>query len=126
MKKFIALFVMCLILSGCGSLIPRITMDTPNTLPQSVVKSKAKYKCKGRIEYYEDGTVKTCSKGFYAYDQGYNKQERKMTIVERFKSFINRLAGFGFWGFILLVLLCPSLIGLVAVIFLAYRFNRKR
>ncbi|KKM69422.1 hypothetical protein LCGC14_1450980 [marine sediment metagenome] len=111
--KNLILIMMCFILSGCGSLIPRITMGTPNTLPQSVVKSKAKTKCSGRIDYYENGTVKSCTKGYSGYDQGYNKQERKMTIIERVKSFINGLMGWGFWGLLLLFILCPSLIGMV-------------
>jgi len=113
MKQYILLLMTCFMLSGCSSILPRITMDTPNTLPQSVVKSKAKFKCSGRIDYYKDGTVKSCTKGYSAFDQGYNKQERKMTIVERVKSFINGLIGWGFWGFVLLVFLCPSAIGLI-------------
>ena len=36
-----------------------------------------------------------------------------MTIVERIKQFINNLVGWGFWGFVLLLILCPSLIGVV-------------
>lgn len=112
MKKFILLICMTMLLSGC-SLLPRITMDSPNTLPQSVVKSKAKYKCSGKIDYYEDGTVKSCSKGYYAYDEAFNKQERKMTFTERIKNIINSFVGWGFWGLLLLFILCPSLIGLV-------------
>lgn len=112
-KNLILTVLIVFMTSGC-SLIPRITMDTPNTLPQSVAKSKVKFKCSGRIDYYEDGTVKSCTKGYSAYSQGYNKQERKMTIVERIKGFINGLIGWGFWGFVLLAFLCPSLIGLIA------------
>jgi hypothetical protein len=113
MKKIIMLVLMCFVLSGC-SLIPRLTFDTENTVPQQTEKSKAKYKCSGKIDYYEDGRVKSCSKGYYAYDETYNKQERKMTITERVKSMINSLMGWGFWGFVLLLILCPSVIGLVA------------
>ena len=36
-----------------------------------------------------------------------------MTFTERVKSYINSLMGFGFWGLVLIVILCPSLIGLV-------------
>ena len=103
---------MCFMLSGC-SLIPRITMDTKNTLPQSLAKSKAKYKCSGKVEFNENGSVKSCSKGYYSYDETYNKQERKMTIVERIKGFINGLIGWGFWGLLLLMLLVPSLGGMI-------------
>lgn len=107
------LVAMVFVLSGC-SLIPRVTFDTPNTLPQQTEKSKAKYKCSGKIDYYEDGSVKSCSKGYYAYDESFNKQERKMTFTERVKSMINGLVGWGFWGIVALVILCPSLVGLIA------------
>ena len=112
MKKLIVLFLMCFALTGC-SLLPRVTFDTPNTLPQSTDKSSAKFKCSGKIEYYEDGTVKSCSKGFYQYQTNYQKQERKMTITERVKSYINALAGWGFWGVVLIIILCPSLLGII-------------
>jgi len=113
MKKIILLFLMCFMLSGC-SLLPRVSFDTPNTVPQSTDKSKAKYKCSGTILYYEDGTVKSCSKGYYSYHQNYEKKERKMTVTERVKSFINSLVGWGFWGIVLIVILCPSLLGIIA------------
>lgn len=113
MKKYLALFLMCILLSGCASLIPRLTFDTKNTVPQQTEKSKAKFKCSGKIEYYPDGKVKSCSKGYYSQESTYNKQERKMTFTERIKSMINSLAGWGFWGLVLLFILCPSLIGLV-------------
>lgn len=113
MKKLIIILAMVMSLSGC-SLLPRFTFDTPNTVPQSTEKSKAKYKCSGKIDYYEDGRVKSCSKGYYAYDETYNKKERKMTWIERIKSFVNALKGWGFIGFVILLFLCPSLIGLIA------------
>jgi len=113
MKKLIVILAIVLMTSGCSTLIPRITMDTPNTVPQATEKSKAKYKCSGKIEYFEDGAVKSCSKGYYAYDEAYNKKERRMTIVERFKSFINGLVGASFWIFVALIVFAPSLIGFV-------------
>jgi len=112
-KQILMILFLSIGLTGC-SLIPRITMDTPNTVPQSIEKSKAKYVCKGKLELNEDGSLKSCSKGFYSYEENYGKQERRMTIVERVKSFINSLVGWGFWGVVLLVILCPSLVGLVA------------
>ena len=42
MKKIIVLVLMCFVLSGC-SLIPRLTFDTENTVPQQTEKSKAKW-----------------------------------------------------------------------------------
>ena len=110
MKKFILIFLTCLILSGC-SLIPRLTFSTPNTVPQSTQQSKAKEICKGKVEWSENGTIISCSKGYFSYAYGYDKQERKMTITERIKSFINSLVGWGFWGLILLVILVPGLAG---------------
>ncbi len=112
MKKIILLICAVFILSGC-SLIPRLTFDTKNTVPQQIEKSSEKFKCSGKIEYYPDGTVKSCTKGYYSSQNIYNKQERKMTFTERIKSMINRLVGFGFWGVVLLFFLCPSLIGLI-------------
>ena len=113
MKRYLILFLMVLMFSGCSSLIPRITMDTPNTVPQAVKKAQGKDKCSGKIEFYPDGSVKSCSKGYYSSEKSYNKQERKMTFTERIKSMINSLAGWGFWGLVLLLVLCPSLIGMV-------------
>ncbi len=111
-KKIIMLVCMIFTLSGC-SLLPRITMDSPNTLPQSVRKAQGKDKCSGKILFYEDGSVKSCSKGYYSSEKSYNKQERKMTFTERVKNIINSFVGWGFWGLLLLFILCPSLIGLV-------------
>lgn len=115
MKKFILLILACFIFSGC-SLLPRVTFDTPNTLPQSTDKSKAKYKCSGKIEYYEDGTVKSCSKGYYSYQQNFEKKERKMTIVEKVRSFFNAILGWGIPGVIVLCLLFPSLFTVIGTI----------
>jgi len=112
MKKFIMLVLMCFVLSGC-SLIPRMTFDTPNTLPQSTEKSKAKFKCSGKVIFNANGEVQSCSKGYYNYEELYNKQERKMTIVEKIKSMFNALVGSSFWIVLALIFLCPSLIGLV-------------
>jgi len=112
MKKIIIICLMSFLLTGC-SLIPQLKFGTPGTVPQSIDKSKVKEKCSGKAEWDDLGNIKSCSKGYYRYDEGYNKQERRMTIVERVKDFINQLAGWGFWGFVLLVILCPSLIGLI-------------
>ncbi len=113
MKKLLLLLIMCFVLSGC-SLLPRVNFDTPNTVPQTVDKGKVKSVCKGSALFNDNGDIISCSKGYYSYEENYAKQERKMTIVERIKSFINNLAGWGFWGTIILVILCPSLVGLIA------------
>jgi len=109
-KIFMLLLLICFTLTGC-SLLPRLSFDTPNTVPQSVDRSKAKEMCKGKAEWDKSGQMVSCSSGYYKYAEGYNKQERKMTIVERIKSFINSLMGWGFWGLLLLVILVPGLAG---------------
>lgn len=113
MVKILVLTMVVFLSSGC-SLIPRVNFDTPNTVPQSVNKMKVKEVCKGKAEWDELGNIKLCSKGYFKYDENYSKKERKMTIVEKVKSFINGLVGWGFWGVIILIILCPSLLGLIA------------
>ena len=46
MKKIIVMILLAFCLSSC-SLIPRLTFDSKNTVPQSIDKSKAKNICKG-------------------------------------------------------------------------------
>lgn len=107
MQKLIIILMLCFLTSGC-SLLPRFTFDTPNTLPQVVDKSKAKEVCKGKAEWDDLGNIKSCSKGYYRYDEGYNKQERRMTIVERVKSFFNTIFGWGIPGLIIICILFPG------------------
>lgn len=111
-QYWVVILIISFSVSGC-SLIPRFTFDTPNSVPQSIDKSKAKEVCKGKTEWDDMGNIKSCSKGYYRYDEGYKKQERKMTIVERIKSFINNLAGISFWIFVALIIFAPGLIGTV-------------
>lgn len=112
MHKIIILLVFCFMITGC-SLIPRLTFDTKNSVPQSLNTSKGKIICQGEAKFNERGEIIYCSKGFYDYSENYAKQERKMTISERIKSFINSLVGWSFWGIIILLFLCPSLLGLI-------------
>lgn len=112
MKKIILMMLMCFTLTGC-SLIPRLNFGTPGTVPQAIDKSKTKAVCKGITKFNDVGDIIYCSKGFYLYEEGYQKVERKMTVIERIKGFINNLMGFGFWGLVLLVILVPSLAGTV-------------
>lgn len=112
MKKI--LFICCLSILCCGcSLIPKINFDTPNTVPQQTEKSTIKDVCKGEAEFNEVGTMIYCSKGYSAYAKNYEKKERRMTIVERIKSFINNLMGWSFWIFVALLFLCPSALGFI-------------
>jgi len=112
-KKIIVLLFSCFLLTGCN-LLPKINFGTPGTMPQSTQKSKAREICKGKAVWSDTGVLLSCSKGYINYEENYDKQERKMTIVERIKSFVNSLVGWGFWGFVLLLILCPSVIGLVS------------
>lgn len=112
MRQIISICLLSFLLTGC-SLIPRINFDTPNTVPQSVDKSKVKDVCKGETKFNEVGEIVYCSKGYYSYNENYEKKERRMTIVERIKSFINNLTGWAFWIFVGLLFLCPSAIGFI-------------
>ena len=107
MRKLLSIICLVFLLSGCNFL-PRLNFDTPNTVPQSVVKGKAKEVCKGKAEWDNVGNIKSCSKGYYRYDESYNKEERKMTIVERVKSFINNILGWGIPGLIVICVLFPG------------------
>lgn len=120
-KKLILLIIMCFMLTGC-SLLPKVNFGTPGTVPQSIDKSKAKDVCKGATRFNELGEMTYCSKGYHSYAENFEKKERKMTIVERIKGFINSFIGWGFWGFVLIVILCPGLIGsLLTFLFSASR-----
>ena len=112
MKKFIMLLFIVLSTASC-SLLPKINFDTPNTVPQSVDRSKVKDVCKGEATFSQEGTILSCTRGYMAYAEGYVKKERKMTFVERIKSFINNLVGWGFWGLVLLVIFVPGIAGVL-------------
>lgn len=121
MKAIILMIVMSSMVTGC-SLIPKIKFGTPNTVPQATAKSTVKDICKGVARFNEVGDMTYCSRGYSAYAKNYVKEERKMTIVERIKSFINGLIGWGFWGFLLIAILCPGLIGgMITFLFSASR-----
>jgi hypothetical protein len=116
MKTFYALLIMStLFLTGC-SLVPRMTFDTPNTVPQLLNKGKVKEVCKGKAEWDELGNIKSCSKGYYKYNEQYNKEERKMTIVERVKSFFNKILGWGIPGLIIICFIFPGAFTLIGTL----------
>ena len=112
MNKLILTIFLSLFLMGC-SMIPRITFDSPNSVPQSIEKGKTKSICKGEVKLNEMGEIIYCSKGYYNYEEDFNKQERKMTIIEKIKSYINALSGWGFIIFVALVIFCPSALGFI-------------
>ena len=115
MKKIFGTIVICLLLSGCSLLkiASAPFKSTVSNVPQSKIEEKSLIKCDGTISITKDGTV-SCSRGYYANSQNSNIQERVLSIKEKIIQFFNKLAGFSFWGVILLVFLCPSLIGLIA------------
>lgn len=115
MKKLIIILMLCFLTTGC-SLLPRFTFDTPNTVPQTIDKSKAKEVCKGKAEWDDLGNIKSCSKGYYRYDEGYNKQERRMTLTERVKSFFNTILGWGIPGLIVICILFPGAFTIIGTI----------
>lgn len=49
MKRFAILLVIVLLFSGC-SVLPRITFDRPNTVPQKTEKVQKVLRCKGDIK----------------------------------------------------------------------------
>ena len=115
MKKIFMISIICLMCCGC-SLIPRITYDTKGSVPQSIQKSKIKEKCSGKAVWSEAGVLLSCSKGYFNYASGYEKIERKMTIIERVKSFFNTILGWGIPGLIVICILFPGAFTLIGTI----------
>lgn len=100
MKKILLLILITLSCSSC-SFLPRLTLDTPGTAPQSVDKSKAKEVCKGQTTFNEYGDMTSCTRGYVNYTQNYEKKERKYTFGEKIGNFFRKLS---FWAIILLAL----------------------
>lgn len=97
-------------LSGC-SLIPRLTFDKPNTVPQKTDKSE-------RQIYHKtpDGEV------FKLKEKNYHQEERRLTLAERLGNFISNLKGWVFWIFIVLIIFVPGFAGwLIGSIFNGFR-----
>jgi len=115
MKKLIIILALCFCCSGCSLVKWAVTpfQNKVSNVPQSIIKGKNIIKCKGDLTILPDGSIK-CSKGYYAFNEDSNTQERKTTIKEKIIQFFNSLMGWGFWGVIALVILCPSLLGLIA------------
>lgn len=111
-KKMIYITLICFFFSGC-SLLPRVTFSKPNTLPQKTVKSESRVRCAGELKVAPNGKVISCTKGFYANEEYYNKEERKTTLKEKFINFISNLAGYGFWIFLGLLIFAPGVLGFV-------------
>jgi len=113
MKKLIILTIFSIFFTTGCSMIPRLTLDTPNSTPQQTDRSKAKEVCKGKVEMNEQGEIISCSKGYYRYDENYAKKERKYTFTEKIKNFINKLSASIFWIAILLLIFLPGVFGVI-------------
>lgn len=116
MKKLILICLMSFLLTGC-SLVKTITApfkSVQNTLPQQTDKSKAKDVCKGEAKFNEQGDMVYCSKGYYSYQENFAQKERKLTLKEKVIQFFEQLSGHLFWIVVILLILCPSLLGVVA------------
>lgn len=116
MQKLIVILMLCFLTTGC-SLVKTITApfkSVQNTLPQQTDRSKLKETCKGEVKFNEQGDIIYCSKGYYNYQENFAQKERKLTIKEKVIQFFEQLSGHLFWIVILLVILCPSLLGVVA------------
>lgn len=107
MQKIISIIFMTLVLAGCNFL-PKLNFSTPNTVPQAIDRAKAKDSCKGGARFNEQGEMIYCSKGYSAYAENYSKAERRMTIVERVRSFFNKLFSWGLPGLLIICVLCPT------------------
>jgi len=111
-KKIIFIMILCLPLMGC-SLIPRLTFNTPNTVPQNTQKSNLKESCEGEFKVDTEGNIISCSKGYHKQTNNYSQKERSYTFQERIANIIRSLSGWFFWILVGLIILCPSLLGFV-------------
>jgi len=112
MKRIILLLVLCFGLTGC-SLLPRITYDKSGVTPTSTNKSKKVESCEGAYKVDDNGRIISCSKGYKNYEDSYSQKERVLTLQEKIINFFRGLVGWSFWGIVLLIILCPSLLGLI-------------
>src|SRR3990172_608267 len=106
MYKLILLMILSCSLMGC-SLIPKINFNRPNLTPTSTTKNSNLVRCEGEMTQAPDGTVISCSKGYYNNSQNFKQDERKFTLQERIANFIRNLTGWGFWILILLCVFTP-------------------
>lgn len=114
MKKLILIMMLIMPLMGCSVLKTMVApfRSTPGTVPQSKIEAKAIVKCTGELSISKDGVI-SCSQGYYSYNTDSNVQERKLSLVEKIKGFVNNLMGISFWLFLVLLILCPSLLGII-------------
>lgn len=113
--KLMALIFFVSILSGCSLLKIAASpfKNTVSKVPEKIEKSKLKDRCSGRIDFYSDGSIKSCSKGYYKYEENYNRQERKLGFREKISQFILNAQGYFLWAIIICVVLSLSGFGWV-------------
>lgn len=107
--QILIMFCLTVALSGC-SLLPRITFDKPNSVPQSIEKTNHQTRCAGELKIGEDGSI-SCSKGYYSNEKDSSIKERKLTLKEKILNFVSNLQGWFFWIFLALLIFCPGIIG---------------
>jgi hypothetical protein len=111
-KQFIIILFLIFGLGGC-TLLPRITFDKSGVTPTATVKSQKKESCSGTYTVDKNGNIISCSKNYNNYENNYSKKERVLTLQEKISNFFRGLAGWGFWGLVIIIILCPSLLGLI-------------
>lgn len=100
MKKLIYLLCIIFMISGC-SLLKIASSPFKNTVskvPEKIEKSKLKDKCNGNATFYQDGSIKSCTKGYYKYEETFNKVERKLKWREKISQFFLNAKGYLLWG----------------------------
>ena len=115
MKNLILLLCVVLMISGC-SLLKIASSPFKNTVskvPEKIQKLKGKDKCGGKIEFYPNGSIKSCTKGYYKSEETYNKEERKLKWREKISQFILNAQGYLLWAVIIMVALSLSGFGWV-------------
>ena len=110
-KIFLPLLLTYSLLSSGCALLPRITFDRPGVVPTSTQKSFKKESCNGNYTVNTEGTIISCSKGYYNNEQNFTQAERKYTISEKVANFIRGLAGWGFWLLALALIFVPGFFG---------------
>lgn len=117
MTKLLPILFLSIFLTGC-SILPRVTFDRPNTVPQKVEKSQKTMRCKGEIKLDDIGRVVSCGKDFYSHENSFNQSERALTFKEKILNFFANLQGYFFWIALVLIIFFPGVIGwLIANVF---------
>jgi len=109
-KIIFSVLIILFTTSGC-SLLPRLTFSSPGNTPQTTVKSQKDERCAGEYKVDTEGNIISCTKGYINKQSNYKQAERAYTFSEKVANFIRGLAGWGFWGLAILLILVPGLAG---------------